>query len=158
MSKSSRVIDGLKTDTIYSFHVRAKNTIGKWSPLSDLVSHTTLKDTSAPADPTGGSVGIPNPNFFLLKWAMGTENDLESYNIYVYTADTAASAKIIKRVGWSTNFVAVYEGDQTEDTTITIAHSTTYYFWVTAVDESGNESDKLALGSDSLPEVSWPPA
>jgi len=151
MTKSARIIDALKTDTAYSFHVRAKNIIGKWSELSNVVIKTTIKDTTAPSTPTGAGLSTPFANYFMLKWIAGTEKDLEAYYIYVYTNNTPALAKIIKRVGYATNSVIVNEADKTEDSSITINVLTTYYFWVTAVDESGNESGKLALGSGQLP-------
>jgi len=158
MSISSRIFDGLKTNTTYNVQVRAKNSVGKWSVLSDIVSKVTLNDTTAPGVPTGANLQIPIPNFFILKWTAGTEKDLEAYNIYVFTSDTPDSGKIIKRVGWSTNYVIIQEGDITEDELLTITILTVYHFWVTAVDESGNESAKLYLGTSNLPSIPWPPS
>jgi predicted phage tail protein len=150
MTTATRIIEGMKTNTLYTVRVRAKNALGKWGDLSDVLTITTQKDTTAPAVPTGGSLQVGTPNFFTLNWIAGTEKDLEAYNIYVFTSNTPASAKIIKRVGWSTNYVLILDGDKTEDGLLTIASSTTYYFWLTAVDESGNESAKLSLGSGNL--------
>jgi hypothetical protein len=55
---------------------------------------------------------------------VATETDVEGYNIYVFTSNTPNSGKIIKRVGHTGTSVAVYVGDVSEDTTITIASGT----------------------------------
>lgn len=147
MSKSSRYIDGLKTNTLYTILVRAHNAKGWSADLSDAVEHTTLYDSSAPSSPgSPGITVITTINRYLLQWAI--VSDASHYNLYVYTSNTPASAKIIKRIHGTRCLVD--EGEVTEDTSITIAASTTYYFWVTSVDASGNESSKVALGSGSL--------
>jgi len=146
----NRVIEGLKANTSYNFYVRAKNIFGKWGALSAVANKTTAQDTTAPSAPTGQGILITNPNFFILRWTVATEKDVEGYNIYIYTSNTPASAKIIKRVGYSTTRVIVNQGEATEDASITVAASTTYYFWITAVDKSGNESAKSTVVSGAL--------
>ena len=145
MSVSSRVIDGLKTNTLYTFYVRAKNTMGQWSDLSDVVSRTTLKDTTAPSVVASPTLVVA-PGMFLLNWVQGSNVDLRGggYRIYIYTANTPASAVLIKEVGYTSEWAILGVGDASNNASITIAAGTTYYFWVTALDASANESAKVA--------------
>jgi len=150
MSKSSRIIDGLKTNTAYNFWVRAKNSMGAWSVLPTVVAHTTIKDTTAPTAPAGQAILVATPNFFIIQWTLGSEKDLEEHRIYVYTSNTPASAKVIKRVSGNTTRVMVNQGEASEDASITIAAGTAYWFWITSVDQSGNESSKSTLVTGTL--------
>jgi len=145
MSSSSRTVDGLKTNTFYSFYVRAKNSVGQWSDLSDVVTHTTTKDTTAPAVLATITL-LMLDGLFLLKWMKPTTLDLRGggYKVYVYTADTPTSAKLIREIGYTSDAVAIFTGETTQDAVITITALTTYYFWVTTIDDSGNESSKVA--------------
>ena len=141
----SRVIDGLKTNTNYSFYVRAKNVFGIWSDIPTAVSHTTAKDTSAPASPSGLTVTTV-PSLFLFNWTKSSEVDIRGggYKLYVNTTNDAVSAKLLKEIGYTSEWAVVGIGDKTNDNTITITADTTYYFWLSVIDASGNESGKAA--------------
>ncbi len=145
MSKSSRIIDGLKTNTLYSFYLRAKNSCGNWSAVSPVVTHTTLKDTTVPAVLSSITLLLLNGAIHL-KWAKPTTLDLRGggYKVYVYTSNTVASSKLIREVGYTDDSTEILVGEQTQDASITITIDTTYYFWVTTLDDSGNESAKVA--------------
>lgn len=153
MSKSSRIIDGLKTNTLYSFYVRAKNSVGHWSDLPTAVTHTTIKDTTAPAVLSSITL-LMLAGMFQLKWGKPSTLDLRGggYKIYVYTSNTPASAVLIREVGYTANAANILIGEQSLDLSITIAAGTTYFFWVTTLDDSGNESAKVATtpGSGSV--------
>jgi len=150
MSTSSRVIDGLKTNTLYSFHVKAKNTMGIWSNLSTVVTHTTLKDTTAPAAPTGLTL-LTHTGHFLFNWTKAPEIDVRGggYKLYVFTANTPASAKLIKEIGYTSEWAMVTIGEATNDGAITITDGVTYWWWLTTIDASGNESVKAVTAPAS---------
>ncbi len=145
MSKSSRIIDGLKTDTPYSFYVRAKNSMGMWSDVSDVEAHTTLKDTFAPPALTIIYL-LLLAGVFQLKWFKPTTLDLRGggYKVYVFTANTVGSAKLIREVGYTSDSTEIFVGERTQDGLITIMAGTTYWWWVSVLDDSGNESAKIA--------------
>jgi hypothetical protein len=145
MSKSSRVIDVLKTDTTYFFHLRAKNTMGIWSDLNIVGTHTTLKDIATPP-PLSSIILLLLSGVFQLKWAKPTTLDLRGggYKVYVFTANTPASAKLIREVGYTADSTEIFIGEKSQDASITITSGVTYWFWVTTLDDSGNESAKVA--------------
>ena len=145
MSKSSRVIDGLKTNTLYSFQVRAKNSVGVWSDLPTAVTLTTSRDTSPPPSLSSITLLLLN-GFFQLKWAKPTTLDLRGggYKVYVWTSNTPASALLIKEIGYTSNSTEIFIGDRTQDGSLTITAGTTYWWWVTTLDASNNESARVA--------------
>ena len=146
----SRVIDGLKTNTNYSFYVRAKNVFGIWSDMPTTVSHTTSRDTSAPGSPSGFTVTTV-PSLFLFNWNKNSEIDIRGggYKLYVNTTNDSGNAKLLKEIGYTSEWAVVGIGDKTNDNTITIAADTTYYFWLSVVDASGNESGRVASSPTS---------
>ena len=145
MAKSSRIIDGLKTNTSYSFWVRAKNTMGVWSDLPTVVTRTTIKDTTTPAVLSSITL-LLLAGAFHLKWAKPATLDLRGggYKVYVFTSNTPASAVLIKEVGYTSDSTQVLIGEKSQDASITITAGVTYFFWVTTLDASGNESAKVA--------------
>ena len=145
MTTASRVVEVLKTDTSYTFNIRAKNSMGKWGPQSDNVSITTQKDTTAPAVLSSITL-LLLAGVFNLKWAKPSTLDLRGggFKIYVYTSDTSASAVLIREVGYTSDSTQIIVGEKSQDASITITAGTTYYFWVTTLDDSGNESAKVA--------------
>lgn len=145
MAKSSRIIDALLTNTTYSFYLRAKNSMGIWSDVSDVVAHLTIKDTTTP--PVLSSITLLLlSGVFQLKWAKPSTLDLRGggYKVYVYTSNTVASAKLIREVGYTADSTEIFIGEKSQDASITIVAGTTYWFWVTTLDDSGNESAKVA--------------
>ncbi|MFQ5523737.1 MAG: S8 family serine peptidase [Acidimicrobiia bacterium] len=107
---------------------------GIQEPLLD-VSNTTVfapatvdnaPDTTAPAAPTG-LIATAGDTQVDLDWADNAEADLASYN--VYRSETSSG---------SYGYVATTTASAFTDTGLT--NGTTYYYVVTAVDTSGNES------------------
>jgi subtilisin family serine protease len=84
-------------------------------------------DTTPPAAPTGLSA-TPGDSIVNLDWNNNTETDLESYNVHRST--TSGS-------GYSPIATGVATSEYVDSTAI---NGTTYYYVVTAVDTSGNES------------------
>jgi predicted phage tail protein len=147
----TRIIEILKANTLYTIQVRAKNVFGKWGAFSTAATITTAKDTTAPSAPAGQTILVATPNFFVVGWTASASGlGVEGYNIYVYTSNTPASAKIIKRAGYNTTRIIVNQGEASEDASITITAGTAYWFWITSVDQSGNESAKSTLVTGTL--------
>ncbi|MFO8006838.1 MAG: PA14 domain-containing protein, partial [Candidatus Brocadiia bacterium] len=99
-------------------------------------------DTTPPADPTGLSATAGDGQVSL-NWDDNTEGDLDSYNVY---RDTASGGP----------YTQIATGVATSDYTDTgVTNDTTYYYVVTAVDTSSNESgysnEASATPTDSTP-------
>jgi methionine-rich copper-binding protein CopC len=83
----------------------------------------------APSSPTGLSINVVE-GALILSWVQNEEQDLSYYNIYSNTLPDPVTAAIIGTVIFPINNFEDPEG--TTDTDL--------YFWVSAVDLSGNES------------------
>ena len=140
----SRIIEKLKANTPYHFAMRAHNVAG-WGTLSAEVDHTTLYDTTTPADLSSITLLLLT-GVFQVKWAKPSTIDLRGggYKVYVYTANTPASAVLIREVGYTSDSTEIFIGEKSQNVSITITAGTTYYWWVTTLDASGNESAKVA--------------
>jgi len=153
MTTATRLNEKLKTNTTYIIRVRAKNSIGQWGDLSDTQFITTDYDTTAPAVLSSITL-LMLAGMFQLKWSKPSTLDLRGggFKIYVYTANTPASAVLIREVGYTADSAVIVIGEKSQDASITITAGTTYYFWVTTLDDSGNESAKVATtpGSGSV--------
>jgi hypothetical protein len=119
--------------------------MGVWSDLPTVVTKTTIKDTTTPAVP-GAITLLLLSGVFSLKWAKPSTLDLRGggYKVYVFTSDTPASAVLIREVGYTSDSTEIFIGEKSQDVSITITAGTTYWFWVTTLDASGNESAKVA--------------
>jgi aryl-phospho-beta-D-glucosidase BglC (GH1 family) len=94
-------------------------------------------DTTPPAVPTGLTATAVSSSSINLDWADNTDSDLAGYKVYRSTTSnfTPGSANFVKQVTTSAY----------TDTGLTA--DTTYYYKVTAVDTSGNESQPSAQAS-----------
>jgi fibronectin type 3 domain-containing protein len=126
-------ITGLTAGTKYYVSVSASNNSGT-SSKSSPVNATTQADTVKPATPTGFTVTSIREitlNSVPLKWDKNAESDLEHYIIYY---------------GLESGSLDQQDADTTKDSSSLIvtglSSSTRYYFAISAVDDSGNESDK----------------
>jgi len=104
------------------------------SDQSDVESITTTEDTGVPATPTGfwitGESGI-GENSVILKWDENTESDFDHYNIY-YSMTSGSEDNVVEANDSNASGFTVYG----------LGSLVRYYFSITAVDTSGNESDK----------------
>ena len=121
-------VDALKV-TVNSYHV-----MNDWEAIDAIQlvgwDRPPISDTTPPAAPVGLAVNVPvNLGGVLeLDWADNTDSDLAGYN--VYRSETSGSS-------YSQITADVINSAYT-DTGLT--DGTTYYYVVTAVDSSGNES------------------
>jgi endoglucanase len=92
-------------------------------------------DTVAPDAPTNLSVSDEDSDSLSLDWDDNSESDLDYYNVYMSTTSgfTVSSTYLVEAVSSST-----YTASDLDD-------NTTYYFAVTAVDDSDNESEETRV-------------
>lgn len=110
----------------------------------------TPRDTFAPTTPENVSVtltpsqgaGAPHVD---LSWAINNETDLLGYN--VYRSDTESGSGV--RLNASPLITPVYRDD-------TVVPGQRYFYLVTAVDKSGNESSRSAPVTVSVPDGNNP--
>jgi hypothetical protein len=112
---------------------------GADSPPIDVFVH----DIFPPAVPTGlqaVSAGTPQQPFVDLSWAPDTESDLAGYNVYRHE-EGGAPVKISSELMKTPTY---------RDFAVQAGHS--YSYSVSAVDVRGNESEKSAEASETVPE------
>ncbi|WP_169853071.1 DUF7594 domain-containing protein [Anaerohalosphaera lusitana] len=102
-------------------------------------------DTTAPAAPTGLGATAGDGSVSL-DWADNSEQDLASYTVYRSTTSGSGYASIATGVSTS---------DYTDNT---VTNDTTYYYVVTAVDTSDNESDTSSEASATPADTTAPAA
>jgi hypothetical protein len=129
----------------YEVTVCAIDKAGNSSPYTLLNTSAfvqTEKDTVAPAAPTSFAASSAIKTVFLT-WTNPTDSDFSYVKIYRNTSGTAPT---IGSAEYST-----IRGSSFVDNSV--AQGTTYYYWLTAVDRSGNES--ASLSSRTGKERSW---
>ena len=137
---------GVLPNVQFSARVRAVDRLGNRSNWSAVVTHTTMRDTTPPAVPTGISVSAGFGTLWL-KWTANTEADLAGYEVYqsnTTTAPTAATA-------------ATYRTAANTQAITGLPEAATRYFWVRAVDTSGNKSAWSARYTGTTSSIWQPP-
>lgn len=128
--------------TEYFYVVTATDSNGNESAQSSEVSATPATDITAPAAPIG-LVAIAGDSSISLDWDNNSESDLGSYSIYRSTTTSSYGAALVTGVSSS---------DYVDNTA---ANGTTYYYVVTALDISSNESaqssEATATPVDTVP-------
>ncbi len=126
-------ITPVRDETEYNIRVRAFNDLGDKSEWTS-VTFTSVTDTTAPSAPTSAAA-IGYFQSAVVTWAAPTTNtdgspfaDFAQYNIYRSLSNNFATATVVG----SSQALAFTSGG--------LDDNTTYYFWVTAQDYSGNES------------------
>lgn len=131
-------IDGLTPNISYDFGVASVNKYGTSSAFSADITQTTAMDTTAPATVTAGSAtaGI---QYVIVEWTKNSESDLSYYNIYRNESNDTGTATLIGST--KTNYFI--DGGR--------VGGTTYYYWVKAVDTSGNVSTSFSTVKSATP-------
>jgi len=111
----------------FAVRVRAYDRVGNRSSYSDIVTHTTLKDTTPPAAPTDFNVSVGLTSFWL-SWVNPADEDLDCIEILENTTNDPATATV---VGTSVGNSFARTG---------LDNQVQRFFWLRAVDTSGNES------------------
>ena len=131
VQETSTEIVGLNSGTTYYFAVTSVNELDEESVLSTQVNgrYEVSIDLSPPPSPSGFEITSIGNGAVSLRWNMVEVDDLKGYNIYWRggaLADTVTANSMF-----------------TGDTSMTLAnldYEILYYFAISAVDQSGNES------------------
>ncbi len=127
----SDTITGVVIGEIYDVRLRFINSSGVRGSYSATASLTVAGDTSAPATPSGLAATAGTGKSISLAWTANTESDLAEYRVY-RCATSGGSYSLVAEVS-ANRFVDV-----------DVSYSTAYYYKVSAVDYSENESAQTA--------------
>lgn len=126
-------VSGLTAATSYQFYVRARDAVGNTSANSNTITVVT-PDTQAPTAPSSLNASGIGTSSFTLGWTASTDNvGVTGYNIFQNSVKLNASPV-------STNSFAVSN----------LSPSTTYTYYVQAIDAAGNTSNSSTLNVTTL--------
>lgn len=137
----------VKNNTSYGVRVRAIDKSGNVGSYSSIVSHVTGKDTTPPAIPTTLTAVAAVKNVFL-NWTNPSDPDVASIQIFVSTTNTIP--------GTPTATVNATPNSKGGFTHSGLNTGTTYYYWLKAVDTSGNVSAATASTNASPGQIAGP--
>lgn len=134
--KISYLVTGLSEQVTYYFKLRAFDDVPNNSTFSEVVSATT-PDITRPSKPTGLIISNPTQDSLTISWDANSDHDLIGYNLY-RSYSSSGEYKLI-------NSELITD---TQYTDLDLNESTTYYYKVKAVDDTGLESpfSDFALG------------
>jgi hypothetical protein len=122
----------VQANTEYVAKIKAVDVTGNSSGYSSEVSHTTLADTVAPAAPTSLS-GLAAITSIFLSWTNPSDADVSKIQIFENDVNNSATATNIATV----LATPLSQGRFTRSGLLT---GTTKWYWIKAVDTSGNTS------------------
>ena len=140
-SREPRVyISGLDITSNYDFRVQAQNLLGVSSTGTTLTNQALNGDTTAPSAPSGGAAtgGVQT---ITAEWDNPSDIDFKHTEVFVNTTDSIPASP-----------TAVVDGEEYIVTGLSGAQ--TRYFWLKAVDFSGNKSAATASFNGTSVEVS----
>ena len=129
----------------YTYVVRAVSLGTGGAQVESLNSNAVSrapKDTFAPSAPTAITVAAA-PNRLSLFWPANPERDVAGYNIYRSTDPS------LSKDAWTKLNRTLYERTTYQDEAV--ESGTRYYYYLTAVDTSGNESPPSEVKSEVVP-------
>ncbi len=134
--------DTILPNITYFYYLRSRDTNNNMSAATAEVSEIVVveePDTEAPAAPTGFTA-VAEIGKVVLEWIDPTAEDLDGINIYrSLTTETGFTLLDTVAAG-----VEIYEDEDVEE-------EVTYFYHLTAFDDSENESDPSAEASDTVP-------
>jgi hypothetical protein len=133
-TSNSIVIASLAPCVVYNFKVYSVNKYGTVSTESATLQQQMISDGVAP-DVTVITSATAGIQMILIEWEHNTAFDLSYYNVYRYTSDSSGDAVVVGKT----------KSNRYTDAPLPI--DTKYYYWIKAVDTSGNE---CATFSDSV--------
>lgn len=132
-------------DKEYFYFIRAVSLGGNGEPVESLESNVAViaaKDVFPPSAPTAITIAAA-PNNLSIFFAGNTERDVEGYEIY-RTLDAA-----VPLPQWQKLTVDLLKTNTFQDTKV--ESGKTYYYYLIAVDRSGNESRPSEIVSETAP-------
>lgn len=129
----------VKANTSYTAKIRAVDETQNRSAFSSTVSHTTTQDTTAPSAPTSVSA-TAGFTTITLAWTNPTASDLAFVEVYENTTNNSGTASKIATVRAASAAAGMF-------TRSALANGVTRYYWLKAVDTSGNASAFTTVAS-----------
>jgi hypothetical protein len=133
----------VKPNTSYTVQVRAIDKNDNRSAYGTPVVHTSTKDSVAPAVPTSIAAVATFKNIFL-SWTNPADSDLGFVEVYRHTSDASGSSTKVGTVNAAASGTGVFTDSSG------ILNGTLYYYWLKAVDTSGNISALTTTSSSVL--------
>jgi fibronectin type 3 domain-containing protein len=141
---TSKTFTGLTNGTRYYFRVTAVDSVGIGSGYSN-EANATAADRIAPTAPQNTAVTDSSSKTVTLKWRKNTEADFLRYRIYRGTSPGPTS-QVDSTLGGNSDTIKTFTG---------LTNGTRYYFKVTAIDSTGNQSaysnEVNAVPADRIP-------
>ncbi len=129
----------------YSARVRAVDRAGNASAFTSSASLAAATDTTPPGTPTSVSLTFSVTSAFL-RWAAPTDADVAAVEIYSNSTNNSGTSVLEARVPAQAGFANGWtKGGLTTGQVV--------YFWLRAIDYSGNRSGYSAVVSGSLPSI-----
>ncbi len=127
----SATLTSLSPNTSYQVWVCATNEAGEGVASSSIIVKT-LEAAPAPAQPTNVKAASYNSTSVKVSWNLSSSNDVAGYNVYYSTSTSLSGVSKLENSYNSASTSAIVSG---------LKVGTTYYFWVTAYNQDGIESD-----------------
>lgn len=131
--------DALVPGISYDYAVMCRNSNNQTgytdSAFTTLTSQVAAGDTTAPSTPTG-LAATADIGKVVLEWNENSEADLTGYEVFINTSNSIPSSPN-KFVAATKNKVS---GSKNKTTYDNLEYGVTYYFWIKAVDYTGNKS------------------
>ena len=140
-TKETRILlSGLNVSSNYDFRVQVQNLLGVTSTGATLSNQSFAGDSNAPAPVTNASVtsGLKN---LTLEWTNPTDIDLSYVQIYVNSTGVSKPASPVAQVRGTEYVYPAASGE---------GKGTLKYFWLEAVDYSGNVSTTVGPVSEEI--------
>lgn len=144
-SSETMTVSGLSPSTTYYFAIEAIDDAGNISPLSNVITFTTLvsTDTTAPSAITSLTASGPTQSSVFLSWAStgddGVTGTSTSYDIR-YSTSLITNANWASATQVSGEPAPLIAGTGQSLTVTSLSPLTTYYFAIEAFDEAANVS------------------
>ena len=133
------------TGRSYAIRVRAIDKAGNRSDWSPVQNVTGAGDTTPPSAPTALAVSVSLGSFFL-EWTNPSASDLSKIEVWEHTSNASGSATRIATVNAQSGAKGSYARSG-------MVAGAVRYFWLKAVDTSGNASVFSAGASGTIPTI-----
>ncbi|WP_233256587.1 hypothetical protein [Opitutus sp. ER46] len=131
---TSDYLVGYRAGGVFDIRVRFQNNRGIRGEWATVTGHTLVGDTAKPSAP-GTPTAVAYPGYNRITWSKSSAADVYEYAIYRNTSNSFSGATKLGETG----------GLAWDDPSVTAG--VTYYYFVTAIDGSENESDPTSSGA-----------